>query len=266
MTDARRPDVEPDDVPENALPSRYELDRPSLPGGEPVLHRWFVIALLVLAPVGAAVVVWAFLLASSGVPTLEVAERRPPGSAEVTHDRGDAVLNETREVQAGPSCAEEVDVVGDRGAIGAGFRAMAAACQLLQRVEFDVAARGLERWIASDGVLRLAVFELTGVDSSARVEDGRVVVELNARFQFGDAARAAPFIVHELTHLAGGWPGRPVDAEEELLAMRLQLAACRALVFRDEPPRGCTDAEELLESDDPLRDLVDAGYPVRSGG
>lgn len=232
--------------------------RPTLPTGEPVLARWFVLILLPLVVVGVAVVVWAF--AAVGSDPLPVAERRPPGTARVTHDRGAAALNEITDVAPGPGCSEAITLVGDTGARAAAERSLGALCQLLLSGDFPTVEAGLQRWIASDGRLRFGVFELTGVDSSARVEDGRVVVELNARFQFEDAAEAAPFVAHELAHLAQGWPGSAPTAEQELAAMRVQARSCERVVFRDEPPRGCADAQALLASDDPLQQLQRAGY------
>ncbi len=232
---------------------------PSLPSGEPVLHRWFVILMLVLVPAGIAVTVWAFL--SIGRESIDVAARRPVGTATVTHDRGDAALNRTTDRVAGPGCAGGITLVGDRGATAAGRRALSATCQLLESGRFPTAQQGLARWAAEDGVLRFAVFERSGVDSSARIDDGHPVIELNARYQFQDATQAAPFVVHELVHLAsGGWPGAPVTAAGELAAMQAQAAACGRLAFATQAPRGCVDAETLAAADDPLARLQAAGY------
>lgn len=238
---------------------------PSLPSGEPVLHRWFVLAMIPLVVAGIGVTVWAF--ASIRGVDLPVAERRPTGSAEVTHDRGDAAIAEDTTVEPATGCAEGIELVGDPGGRAAARRALSALCTQLRAADLPEAEAGLDAWIAADGVLRFAVFERNGVDSSARVEDGRVVLELNNKFQFLEpsAALAVPFLVHELAHLAGGsWPGAPVTAEQELAAMRLQARSCDLMAIRRDPPRGCNDAEELLGLDDPLGALVEAGY--RSGG
>ena len=190
-----------------------------------------------------------------------MAARRPPGTATVTHDRGDAVLNTTRDHAAGSGCAAGVDVVGDQGAIAAGRRALSSTCQLLSSGRFPTALQGMRRWAAQDGILRFAVFERTGVDASARIVDGVPVVELNARFQFQDATEAAPFVVHELVHLGGDrWPGSPVTAAGELAAMQAQADACDRLAFATQPPRGCADATTLVASPDPLARLKAAGY------
>lgn len=237
---------------------------PSLPSGEPVLHRWFVLAMIPLVVAGIGVTAWAF--ASIRGVDLPVAERRPAGSDEVTHDRGDAVVAEDTTVEPATGCAEGIDLIGDPGGRAAARRALSALCTQLRGADLPEVADGLAAWIAADGVLRFAVFERNGVDASARTEDGRVVIELNNKFQFLEpsAALAVPFLVHELAHLGDTWPGAPVTAEQELAAMRLQARSCDLLAIRRDPPRGCNDAEELLGLDDPLGALVAAGY--RSDG
>ncbi|MDP9022484.1 MAG: hypothetical protein M3N57_07275 [Actinomycetota bacterium] len=232
---------------------------PSDPTGAPLLHRWFAIAVAVLVPVGLVVVIWAFLSISR--PQIEPAARRPPGDATVTHERGGATLNHVRTAEPGPDCAAGITLVGDESARATSRRALSAVCQLLQRPDLGVARTGLERWAASSGMLRIAVFELTGVESSARVEDGATVVEINAKFQFEPGARAAPAIIHELVHLGQGFPGRPVTARDELAAVQAQRLACERLALGDNPPRGCQDVRELLSELDPLDSIRRAGYP-----
>ena len=238
---------------------------PSLPDGEPLLQRWFVIPMLVLVVAAIGVTIWMFATLLAKDP-ITVAERRPPGSGTVTHDRGRAVLNDTRETEPGPGCASEIELFGDRGARDTVSAAMSATCQLLQSGQFPEAEAGLRTWADALGQLRVAVFELTGVESSARVEqmsdsdEERVVIELNPRFQFEAGFRAAPMLIHELTHLGQSWPGEAVTAEAELAAMQAQHRACERLAFDDEKPRGCLDAELLVSDPDAIQELVDAGY------
>ena len=250
----------PRDVPD----SRYDPPPlpgdglPTLPTGEPVLARWFVIAMLVMAPVTIGVTIWAFL----SIPDADIApaERRPPGTAEMTYDRGEARFPPTRETEEGPGCARHVTLVGDDGARAAGRVALRALCQVLATPGLEEARDGLREW--AGGRLEVAVFELTGVESTTRVEDGEVVVEINAKFQFEDAARAAPVLVHELTLLDDEeFPGQPVGARAALRATEAQRLACEAqnLLAADDPPRGCLDAAELLAEPDPLAALVDSG-------
>jgi hypothetical protein len=233
---------------------------PILPTGEPVLPRWFVLAMLALAPVAIGVTVWAFLSIPTGEP-LAPAERRPPGDAQVTIDRGDAQLGESTETEDGPSCTDGIEMIGDSGTRAAGRRALTALCNLLGIGDYPQARVGLREWIAADGQLRFATFELAGVESSARVEDERIVVELNPRFVFEDAARAAPTLLHQLVLIGGEeWPGAPVTAVTELAAVEAHADACSRLSFEGQPPRGCRDVEELLAEDDPLRAIEEAGF------
>ncbi len=232
---------------------------PTLPTGEPVLHRWFVLAMLVLTPVAVVVTAWAFFSIPRG--ELPAEQRRPPGGAQVTIERGDAVLADSDEVEPGPTCAEEIELVGDSGSRAAARRALGASCQLLARGDFPRAAAGLEAWASAGGVLRMATFELSGVESSARVEDDRLVIELNAKFLYEDATRAAPALVHQLVLLDDeAWPGETVAASSELDAARAQAQACSRLTFAGAPPRGCEDVAELLALEAPLEALVGAGF------
>jgi hypothetical protein len=246
----------------SSLPPLRDDGLPTLATGEPVLARWFVIAMLVLVPVAVAVSIWAISFIPRG-ETIGPAERRPPGDEMVTIDRGAAQFGESTETAPGPACAVSIQTVGDSGTRAAADRALGALCQLLDTGEFPTAREGLGDWIRGDGLLRLATFELSGVESSARVEDDRIVVELNAKFLFEDAARAAPALIHQLTLIGpSAWPGEPVVADQELAAARAQAEACDRLDFGGEAPRGCLDVEELLGADDPRQLILDAGFPT----
>jgi hypothetical protein len=253
------------DGPPSGLPPLAGDGLPTLPTGEPVLHRWFVVAMLLLVPVALVVTVWAAL--SIQRDELSAAERRPPGGPSVTIERGAAEFPATQDVEPGPTCSQAIRIVGDDGARAAGRRALAGACALLDSGAFPEAARGLRAWAQAGGQLRIAAFELTGVESSTRLEDDRLVMELNAKFQFEDATRAAPAVLHQLVLLADpAFPGTAISAERELLGAQTQADACARLRFPDEPPRGCLDAAELLDEDDPIQALVDAGYQRQAGG
>lgn len=250
------------------LPPLRDAGLPTLPTGEPVLHRWFVLAMLVLVPIGLAVSIWAAIVVFRPTEPIPPAERRPPGDAATTVDRGDAMLGTIEDAAPGPSsCAGDVVVVGDAGARRQASRALGATCSLLRRGPFDDAEVGLAEWAAAQGQLRFAVFERTGVESSLRLTDGVIVLELNASYLYEDATRAAPAILHQLTLLADpGFPGAPVTAERALLGAQAQAAACERLVFTSDPPRGCLDVTELLADPDPLAALAAAGYPLDGDG
>lgn len=249
----------------SALPPLRDDGLPTLPSGEPVLARWFVLVMLLLVPVGIAVGVWAVL--SIPRDPLPAAERRPPGDAEVTIDRGRAELGATRDVEWGPACGQSIELVGDGSGRATVRRALDAACTQLRTGRFPEAQDGLRAWTVSGGRMRVAVFELSGVDASARVEDGAIVLELNAKFQFEDAVRAAPAVIHQLTLIGDPtWPGLPITAERELLGTQAQALACEQLRFRDDPPRGCLDVAELLADPNPLAALTAAGFPRAPAG
>ena len=239
---------------------------PALPDGEPVLARWFVIAMLVLSLVAVGLTV--FALTQRVAPPAEVfpaAERRNPGTAEVTHERGQLVLAEDTTVSQPVTCAPQVRLVGDEGGRATLQRAFGVLCAQLAADDGSLAqvATGLAALDDASGIARIAQAAATGIDSSARIEDGLPVVELAPKFQFENGRVAAPFLAHELYHLGSeDWPGAPVTAADEAAAMQAQLEVCEALrVPEAEIPRGCRDAAELLADDDPVDALRDAGYP-----
>ena len=246
--------------PRAELPPLKDDGLPTLPTGEPVLARWFVLAMLVLVPVAIGVSIWAFL----SIPTGEAvppAERRPVGDGQVTIDRGDAQLGESTETEPGPGCGEGIEMIGDSGTRAASSRALEGLCGLLGLGDYPDARVGLREWLAADGQLRFATFETAAVESSARWEGDRIIVELNARFLFEDASRAAPTLLHQLVLISDAeWPGEPVAAETELAAAQAHVDACDRLDLGAQPPAGCQDVQDLLEEPDPLRALEEAGF------
>lgn len=245
-----------------ALPPLRDDGMPTLATGEPVLQRWFVLVMLLLVPVALAVSLWAWRATDRG--PAPAAERRAVGTEVVTIDRGDAVLATDPTAEDGPSCAAAVRIVGDAGTRDAGRRALSATCTLLRAGDLPLAAAGLDEWTAGPAgtaVLRLAIFERSGVDASVRIEDGTMILELNARYVFEDAARAAPSVIHQLGLIADpGWPGAVVGAGADLAATAETLVACARLSLPEGPPRACRDAAELLAGPDPRAALVAAGF------
>jgi hypothetical protein len=232
---------------------------PTLPTGEPVLQRWFVLALLLLSVVVVAVTAWG--LASIDREQLSAAERRPAGGPEVTIERGEAMLADSQGASPGPDCAQAIRLIGDEGSQAAARVAMAGACELIATGDFPRAREGLVEWIAADGLMRIATFELSGVESSTRVVDGRMILELNAKFQFEDAVTGTPAVIHQLELITDpAWPGQPVGATTELEAARSQHEACQRPDFSGEPLRGCLDVEELLADPDPIGALLEVGF------
>jgi hypothetical protein len=241
------------------LPPLRSDGLPTLATGEPVLARWFVITMLVLVALAIAVSVVAWR-ATDREP-LGTIDRRPVGGPTVTIDRGDAQFPEAIDTERGPDCVTGATLIGDDSARAAARRSLGATCQLVRDLGLTGAAAGIEAWLASDAVMRVGVFERSGIDASTRLEDGRLVLELNARFLFEDATRAAPALIHQFVLIGQpDWPGATVTADAELTAAREQLAACGRLVLPAGLPRACTDAEELLALDDPRAALLSAGF------
>ncbi len=241
---------------------------PALPDGEPLLSRWFVLSMIVLsiAAVALSIVVFA---TRTGSPTevFPAAERRPVGTATVTHERGQVVLSDTQDEETGTDCAPQVRLVGDEGGRATIRRALVALCTELNAVgtadtDLNVVRQGLTILNREQGIIRIALAAATGVDSSTRIEDGVTVVELAPKFQFENSVTATPVLAHELAHVGGDrWPGAAVDVTDELDALFVQGVLCRRIDFGDEPPRGCSDAFEVLGSADAARALREAGYP-----
>lgn len=241
------------------LPPLRSDGLPTLATGEPVLARWFVIVMLLLVPI--ALVVSLFAWRATEREPLGTIERRPIGGPTFTIDRGDAQFPEALDTEPGPDCAAAATLIGDDSARAAARRSLGATCQLVRDLDLPVAAAGLEAWLASDGLMRVGVFERSGIDASTRLEDGRLVLELNARFLFEDATRAAPALIHQFVLMGQpDWPGATVTADAELTAAHEQLVACARLVLPAGLPRACTDAEELLALDDARAALIAAGF------
>jgi hypothetical protein len=241
------------------LPPLRDDGLPTLATGEPVLARWFVIVMLLLVPVAVGVSVIAWQAASREPPP--AIERRSVGTAEITSARGDALFPETEASEPGPACAEDALLTGDRSAVSAARRALSATCQLIAGGDFPLASAGLTTWLEAGAITRVGTFERSGVDASARDEDGRITLEINARYLFEDATRAAPVVVHQLGLIGQpDWPGTPVSAQAEAAALAEQLRACSRLSLPDGVPRPCRDAQELLAIDDLVGALIEVGF------
>ncbi len=239
-------------APGRAAPPRDPWrDAPTSELTDQVLPRWFVLTCVATIPVAIAVAVYAF--ATFGADEVPVAERRPPPSAELTHDVGEYAVGDAppRRIQE-PPCPElaGVRVAGtevDRGRLVEG---LAPLCALDQSGVADL----VEGFGDAGGVVRFAQFTETGVDSTASMAQPLILV--NARFSVTDPSWIAPLVIHDLTTLEG----EAGTAATELAAREAELAACDRLFTETRPSRACDDARALLDLDDPLAALVEAGY------
>lgn len=219
---------------------------------EQLLPRWFVILALVSVPVAIAALVAAFATFGSG--NVPVAERRPPPAAGLTSAVGELAVGDADPVTYTPEDCALVDgmrIAGeeaDRAALSAGLDALCAA-------ELDPAtAERVGAFADAGGVVRFAVFEATGVDSTADLDGGRILI--NAKFSQTTPAWIAPLIAHDATLLAL----EPGEAESALAARRAEAAVCASLFADALASRACDDAAALVTAPDPLADLRDAGY------
>ncbi len=241
------------------LPPLRSDGLPTLETGEPVLARWFVLTMLLLVPLAITVSVFAWRAADREPPP--AIERRVVGTETVTHDRGEALFPETEASEPGPACAEAVELTGDSSAISAARRALSATCQLLATADVPLARAGFAVWQDAAPMVRVGTFERSGVDASARVEGERIIVELNARYLFEDATRAAPVVIQQLAVLGSlAWPGEVVSAQAEASALGEQHVACGRLSLPDGIPRPCRDAAEPVAAPDLVEQLVASGF------
>jgi len=210
-----------------------------------------VLTALVLVPVALLAVVAAFLVA--GPDEVPLAARRPPPADGLTHAVGpfEVVDADPRAVPDPCPALVGVRVAGgedDRATLAAG---LAPLCDLA--LEPPVAAR-LEAFGDAGGVVRFATFEDTGIDVTARLDGGEILV--NARFAEIPPPLVAPLVAAQLATLAGD-PGSAVTA---LAARRAEAGVCAALPPEVRRSRACGDARALTALPDPLTALREAGY------
>lgn len=222
---------------------------------EQLLPRWFVLVGLAMVPLALAVLVWGFL--ANRPEDVPLGARRPPPAEGYTNAVGDVILGDTEATPAAGTC-EQLDGVRiageevDRSALG---NALAQLCRL---DEGTALGRRLARFADDGGTIRFAVFERTGVDSTARRQgaDGAPLVLVNVKYARSPGSWIAPLIAHDVT-LLDQVPGTVAGALE---ARRAEDRVCRTLFRVGPPPRACEDAAALLGLPDPAAELRAAGY------
>lgn len=226
-------------------------DSPTSELTDQVLPRWFVLTCLAAVPVAIAVAVYAF--ATFGADEVPVAARRPPPAGDLTHDVGEYAVGAASPRRVGEATCPEVAEVRVAGTEEDRAR-LAEGLSVLCGLDQSGVAGLVEAFGDAGGVVRFAQFTDTGVDSTASTTEALILV--NARLSVTDPAWIAPLVVHDLATL----DGEPGTASTELAAREGELAACDRLFTDTRPSRACDDARALLDLDDPLAALVEAGY------
>lgn len=224
---------------------------------EPLLPRWFVLLAVTLVPVAAGVFLVAFPFLS-GTDPVPLGEQRPPppADASLSHRVGTVELGESEPTPAEPGCpaVEGFAVAGtdqDRARLET---AIDVFCGLGLP---DGAGPAFAALRDAGAVVRFAIFEVAGVDSTVDVGADPPVVMVNARFaHVADPRWVAPLLAHDAVTV----DGEPGTVDTALAARRAELAVCEGLFDDDGAPPGCRTARELLALDDPAAALRDAGY------
>lgn len=237
--------------------------------GEQLLPRWFVILALLSIPAAIAAVVAAFVVFTPA--DAPVAARRPPPApdAGLSTAVGEVVVGDSEPVVYRDACPllTGVRVAGTEGEQDLLRRGLAALCN---RADDPALRERMAAFAESEGVVRFAVFEHTGVDSTldrrgsqggsgpppGAGPGGTPAVLLNNRYAATSPRWIAPLLAHDLTHLDGD----PSLAEQELAATQAEDAVCRALLTEDERSPACRDAAALLALDDPVAALRSVGF------
>lgn len=227
-------------------------DAPTGELGDQVLPRWFV--LTAISSVVLAVVVLVTALALPRRETVAVEARRPPPSVMYTTAVGEVQtgISAPQAYEAPCALLQGVRIAGttfDRARLRQG---LAGLCNVTLT---DDAAASVRAFAEQGGIVRFATFEATGVDSTAS-RDAPATVFINARFQRTDPLWIAPLIVHDATLRR---PGR-ASADGALMARQAELATCERLLGSRPRSRGCADASEIVDLENPLDSLRAVGF------
>jgi hypothetical protein len=231
----------------------------------PRLPWWLWLA--AIATTVAMVVVALALLNQRGAEPVGAGGRRPPPADGLTNGVGAYRVPALEPANAGKvvrrhaTCPRLADLtlVGTSGEVALLSQAADLTCALRTTPAIERARAALDQ----PGVrVAFAEFQVSTVESSARLLPGPPTVLVTGAFSQRTPQRVATVLIHEGSHLAAG---RQPTAADELEADRSELAACQRLF----PPSGgitanqdCRDAAELLSFSDAqaLQALRAAGY------
>jgi hypothetical protein len=107
--------------------------------------------------------------------------------------------------------------------------------------------------------LRFALFTRTGDLSTVDLATSRIQIAVALSRTNVPPVIIGPLLVHEAVHVA---KGLPVTAAQEYEARVAELAACRLLIEIDRFPRGCLDAQQIVDlgRDRAIRELFESGF------
>lgn len=192
-------------------------------------------------------------------------DRRPPPLIDTpfTHDVGgvEQIVPPRTQVPTDAPCVEMDGVVVIGGPAGvARIRAMLVqAC----RLALGVSEATTSAVRALSGIeIRFAVFDRTGVESTADLQDN--VLLLNARFASTkiELVHVVPIILHEAAHASYEGIDPATGADAELNARTVEVEACQRLIPAPDWPRWCEDAREITSMSQAaaLTGMQDAGF------
>lgn len=235
--------------------------RPPVPRPWPRLPLWFrlgaglsIVAFLVVGAVA--------LSAILGFEEQPLYERRSaPAPGTQSHTVGRVVLPEAPLRPVKCNAVEGLRVQGGPDSGPLLEEAIGGLCKRLNGIE-PYGPRLADRIVAlarAGAIVSFANFGRTG-ELSTTLPGPPPRILVNDSFLRGGGqfkGFLVPVLAHELFHAGSA----DVDAEEELTARKVELAAC-GTVPSEEAFRGCTDARRIVEEGDEkaLRGLREAGY------
>jgi hypothetical protein len=229
------------------------------------MPRPAIVVFLIFAATGIGLVVWLFVHPPTAKQVALELRRSPPAGA-FTHDvvRSNPVAIPTPLDPFNPPCTEVRGLVveGGQPAHDRIYRALGPVCGLLSPNAREHAPADVRRAIEALATarIRFALFTRTGDLSTADIGARRILLALALSRVNVPAGPIAPLLIHEGYHLA---LGRPVTAEQEFGARRVEYEACRLLFEPKVFPRGCDDARDIVRLGEAraVELLVRAGYP-----